>query len=60
MQAHSARSWFRTENPIQRYYAYRKAALDLPLRELSNDVFETSDGGYKLPHDMHDQHALSR
>src|ERR1700704_6213674 len=59
-QAHSARSRSRTENAIQRYYSYRESALYLPLRKLSNDVFETSDGGYKLPNDMHDQHVPSR
>src|SRR3954454_3857102 len=50
----------RTEHAIQRYDAYREAALYLPLRKLSDDVFETSDGGCKLSNDMYDQHVPFR
>src|SRR3981081_1991679 len=59
-QPDSARSRSCAENAIQCDYAYRGTAFCLPFRELSNDVFETSDGGYELPNDMHDQHTPSR
>jgi hypothetical protein len=58
-QAASAQSWLGAEHAIQRYHAYREATFDLPLRKLSNDVFESSDRWYELPNDVHNQHGLT-